>query len=405
VYHPALFVCRAYNEQNFKQREPVKKIYPFLFYLLFFAANAFFLPYIVLYYQSLGFTGTQIGILAAISPLVSLVAAPFWTGLADVSRRHKMVMGITLLAVIGLAFLFPVTKTIGAMLVLASLFSFMTAPINSFADAATMTMLGDQPNMYGRIRVGGTLGWGVFAPIAGIVIERYGLNWAFWSFAAIMFIGFLTSQKFTFQHVQQSVSLKHGIRELFSNRRMTLFLITAFFAGMSLMSVNAYLGPYLAELGLKQSVLGYALAISTIAELPVLFFGNHLLTRLKPHGLLIVSMLAMAARLFLYGIFQTEAGILIFQLINGLTFPALWVAGVSYINENAPAGLSATAQGVFGAVVFGFGAAVGGFVGSILLEQIGGAAMFAFFGILTLLMLVIYILLEGRLPKAQPVSV
>lgn len=383
----------------------MKKIYPFLFYLLYFGANACFLPYIVLYYQSLGFTGTQIGLLSAISPLISLVGAPFWTGLADVSRRHRLIMSITLLVSIGLVATFPLLKTIGAVLVLISLYSFMIAPVNSFADSATMTMLGDQQNMYGRIRSGGTIGWGFIAPIAGIVVERFGLNWAFWSYAGVMFVGFLFSQQFKYKHVQQTVSLKSGMRDLFSNRRMVLFLTTAFFAGMSLMAINAYLAPYLAELGIRSSLLGVALAIATISELPVLFFGNRLLAKLKPHGLLTLSMCAVTIRLFFYAIFQTTAGILWFQLINGFTFAALWVAGVSYINENAPPGLSATTQAVFGAAVFGFGAAGGGFIGGILLEQVGGAAMFAFFGFTTLMMLIVYTLLERRLPKPQPASI
>jgi MFS transporter, PPP family, 3-phenylpropionic acid transporter len=90
-------------------------------------------------------------------------------------------------------------------------------------------------------------------------------------------------------------------------------------------------------------------------------------------------------------------GILFFQLLNGLTFPALWVAGVSYANENAPAGLNATAQAVFGAMVFGFGAAAGGFIGGILLENLGGQMMYAIFGTMVLVMLAVYIFVEPRL--------
>lgn len=383
----------------------MKKIFPFLFYLTYFGANACFLPYIVLYYQKLGFSGTQIGILFAISPLVSLVGAPFWTGIADVSRRHRLIMSLTMLSAIGLVLAFPVVETLGAVLMLVVLYSFMVSPLNSFADSATMTMLADQKSMYGRIRAGGTIGWGFIAPIAGLIIERYGLNWAFWSYASIMFIGFLLSTQFKYHHIQEKVSIKSGMRELFSNRRMVLFLVTAFFAGMSLMVINTYLAPYMAELGIRSSLLGVALAIATISELPVLFFGNRLLDKLKPHGLLILAMCAITLRLFLYASFKTPAGILGFQLVNGFTFAALWVAGVSYINENAPPGLSATTQGVFGAAVFGFGAAVGGFIGGILLERVGGAAMFAFFGFTTLGMLIVYILLERRLPKLQPASV
>jgi MFS family permease len=108
-------------------------------------------------------------------------------------------------------------------------------------------------------------------------------------------------------------------------------------------------------------------------------------------------MAATGIRLLLLALFHSLTGILIFQLINGLTFPALWVAGVSYANDNAPAGLSATTQAVFGTMIFGFGAAAGGFLGSILLENLGGQMMYAIFGTMTLIMLGIYIYFEPRI--------
>ena len=383
----------------------MKKIWPFSFYLLYFGAGACVFPYFVLYYQSLGFTGTQIGILSAISPLITLAGAPFWTGIADTSHRHKLVMSFAILAAMGLIASYPLVRTFAAILVLGSLFAFMISPVNALADSATLTMLGDQRNMYGRVRVGGTIGWGVIAPISGIVIERYGLNLAFWSYAVLMFIGFLICQQFVFSQARQAVSLRHGLRELFSNRRLVLFLATTFVCGMALMIINVYLAAYMAELGIRKSAVGFALGIATISELPTLFFADRFLIRFRPHGLLILSMIATMVRLFLYAIFHTETGILAFQLINGFTFAALWVAGVSYVNEIAPPGLGATAQGLFGATVFGFGAAGGGFLGGILLERVGGAQMFAIFGVLMFVALIVYLLMEKRLSKVQRAEV
>lgn len=377
----------------------MKRIWPFTFYLLYFAANASFLPYLVLYYQSLNFTGTQIGLLFAISPLVTLVGAPFWTGVADASHRYKLVMSSTLLLSIGLVVVFPFVKAIMSVLLLVLLFSFFGAPVNSLADTATISMLGDDKHMYGRVRVGGTIGWGVAAPIAGVLIGRYGLSWAFWSYATLMCIGFLVSQKFVFNPVKQDTSYKNGLRALLSNKRLILFLFTAFICGMAFTSINLYLFAYMEQLGISKTLMGVALGLATLSELPVLFFSDQLLVRFKPHGLLIIAMVATILRLFLYAIFDSSAGILVFQLINGVTFSALWVAGVSYANENAPVGLSATAQGVFSAMLFGFGSAGGGYLSALLFEKVGGAQMYAIFGMMMLVTLVTYVLLERRLTR------
>ena len=68
----------------------LKKIWPFGYYFAFFAGMSAFVPYIVLYYQTLDFSGTQIGLLVALSSLISLVGGPFMTGLADSGNRHKL---------------------------------------------------------------------------------------------------------------------------------------------------------------------------------------------------------------------------------------------------------------------------------------------------------------------------
>lgn len=375
----------------------MRKVWPFSYYFIFFAGMASFIPYIVLYYQSIGFSGGQIGLLVAISPLIGLVGGPFLTGIADATHRHRLVMSVALAGAAILIFLLPFTQTFTPVLILIFVYSFMSAPVNSLADSAAMSMLADEKHLYGRVRMGGTIGWGLVAPLAGIVIAKNGLTWSFWIYSMFMFIAFLISQKFYYAHQKEQSSFRHSVRTLFANRQLVLFLFMAFICGSAFATINNYLFAYMHQLQINESQMGYALSIATIAELPVLFFANRLLIRFKPRGLLILAMAATGVRLLTLALFNSISGILIFQLINGFTFPALWVAGVSYASENAPAGLSATAQAVFGTMIFGFGAAIGGFLGGLLLEKLGGQMMYAIFGVMIFVMLGIYIFVEPRI--------
>ena len=74
----------------------MKKIWPFTFYFLYFSAFAALLPFFVLFYQGLGFSGAQIGLLTGVPPLITLIGAPFGTGLADSTGRHKLIMSVGL---------------------------------------------------------------------------------------------------------------------------------------------------------------------------------------------------------------------------------------------------------------------------------------------------------------------
>ena len=374
----------------------LKKIWPFGYYFAFFAGMSAFVPYIVLYYQTLDFSGTQIGLLVALSSLISLVGGPFMTGLADSGNRHKLIMSLALTVAAVSMFVLPFLRTFLPVLILIGVFSFISAPANSLADSAAMSMLGDEKHLYGRVRMGGTFGWALTAPLAGIIVARYGLSWAFWAYALFMVIALLISLNFLYTEQTEANPFWQGVRALLGNRQLMLFMFMAFVCGTAFATVNNYLFAYMNQLHIDESQMGYTLTIATAAEIPVLFFANRLLSQFKPRGLLILSMAATDLRLLLYAFFDSLTGILVFQLLNGLTFPALWVAGVSYSNDNAPPGLSATTQAVFGAMIFGFGAATGGFLGGILLENLGGQMMYAIFGAVTLVMLVIYVFLEPR---------
>jgi len=372
----------------------MKKTVPFTFYLLYYTALSFCAPFVVLYYQELGFNGAQIGLMMGMFPLITLFGAPLWTGLADAKKRHKLIMSLTLLGTIAVVSMFPLVKTLPPIIVLVFLFSLLSSPTTAFADSATMAMLAEEKAMYGRVRLGGTLGWGIFAVLAGIIIQSYGIRWAFWGYALIMLLAFIVSQKFTFGHRLENVALKGDFRQLLSDRRWVYFLSLAFVGGVAFSAMSNFLSPYLEGLGASRSMLGFAQTIAMIGELPVLFFANRLLKRFGAYGLLGLGMTITGVRLLLYAWLNFPAGILFFQLLNGMAFPLVWVAGVSYADENAPEGMKATAQGLLGAMVFGFGAATGGLVGGLMLGSIGGRWMYLIFGSCVLVSVGVITLLE-----------
>ena len=367
----------------------MKKIWPFSFYFLYFAAMSALMPFFVLFYQRLGFSGTQIGLLTGIPPLITLVAAPFWTGVADAKRWHKLVMGVGIFVAVLSIFLLPSFTSFAVIFTLIIIFNIFLSPVPSLADSATINMLGEERAMYGRIRLGGTIGWGLFAPIAGAMVQNYGLKLAFWSFSAIMLINFFLSQRFVHGSHEENTSKPGGIRVLLTNRRWINFLFIAFLGGLGTFAVNAYLFPYMAELGAKETTMGFALTIATLTEMPIFFFGDRLVKRFTNYGLFLLALVMVAIRSLLLAVVSTPFMVLALQAFGGMIFPAMWLAGVSYADENAPVGLKSSAQGLFGAVSFGVGSAVGGFIGGLLLESIGGRGMFLVFGIIVLVGLVI----------------
>jgi MFS transporter, PPP family, 3-phenylpropionic acid transporter len=377
----------------------MKKAWPFLFYFLFYAAASGVFPYAALYYQSIGLSGAQIGLLLGLSPLITLVGAPFFTGIADATHRHKLVISLALVAIIAWALMVPLTRSFPPLLLLISFYALFASPISSLADSATMSMLGEERAKYGRIRLGGTIGWGVMAYFSSLLVERNGLVWIFWIFAVGMMFTLLVAQGLSFGQTQPQINFWRGLNKLLANPRWVVFLGLALVAGVGMASINSYQFVYMAELGASKSLMGLSITLSTLSELPALYFGNRLLKRFNAWGLLVLGTAVIAARLLLYAAFNVPVAILMIQVIHGLTYPIIWVAGVSYAHANAPEGLNATAQGIFGAAIFGLGSGLGSFLGGLLIDHFAGRGMYFILGIFVLLGLLVFALIQRSLPN------
>lgn len=379
----------------------MRKIWPFAFNLFLFAGVASLSPFIVLYYQELGFTGVQIGVLTGITPLITFFSAPIWTGFADAKRRHRFLMSIAILGAVAALVVYPLLDSFVSVLLIAIALNVFTAPITPFADSATMFMLADRKDMYGRIRLGGTIGYGLAASIAGVLVQKHGLKLAFWGCAGLFLLGFLVSQKLVYGQSEADLQIRGRAQTLLTNPRWLLFLAVALGAGCGLAALSNYFFPYLQGLGASESTMGLALTVGTISEIPVLFFVHRLIKRFKPYRLLTLSMVVTGLRMLLFAATSNPTLVLFVQLLNGLTFAVTWVAGVSYAEENAPEGMHATAQGLFGATALGFGTAVGGLIGGPLLEKVGGRGLYLVFGTFVLAIVVVVTLIRKRLPAEQ----
>ncbi len=375
-----------------------------IYYFLYFGAVAFLFPFLALFYKAHGLTGSQMGVLAAVSPLIAFFGASLWNGFADATRRHKLVAILANLGVLTIAFIFPSLATFAAMLVMICLYSFFNSPTGSLVDSAVMALLGDRKARYGRIRLWGTVGYGVIAPLASIMIGRYGVKWAFWGYALIMAVGLLVLVALPFRQSHSSTSFFSGMRQLFANRAWVLFLVMVFIAGAGMATYNSYFLVYMQSLGSSSALMGLALTIATASEIPAMFFSDRILRRFGARGMLIIAMATIGLRLLAYSATSATWLILLIQVVHGLTFAAVYTAGVYFADQVAPPGMKATAQGMFNGTLMGFGSGAGGLLGGVLMDRFSPAGMYAAIGGLVLVGLFAFLLFERRFSEKQSVE-
>ena len=365
------------------------------FYFLYYAAAAALVPFLIVYYQDLGLTGTQIGFLAGIPPLVSLFSAPIWGALSDRTQRHKLSLLIAMSGAVLLALALSAFTAFVWLIPVVITFAFFSSPIMPLVDNTTMSLLGDEKKRYGRIRVWGAIGWGATAPVAGWLIESGSIVWSFWIYSLMMAVGFLIAVKIPIHRHAREVGHERPQR-LLTSPQWVIFLIVTFGGGMAFSMISNFLFLFLRGLNADEFLLGLTLTTATLSEIPVLYFSERLLRRWNARQLMSAAMLFYAVRALAYSFIKVPWMALPIQLLHGPTFSLMWFSGVSYADEIAPAGLGATAQGLFSGVLLGIGATAGALLGGLLYDHIGIVNMFRVTAVGTLFALGFMLLMEKK---------
>ena len=104
------------------------------FYLFFYAAGAALIPFLPVYYEDLGLSGSQIGLLTGLPPLVMLFGASLWSALADATQRHRAIMALGILGAVASTLMLSQAQAFLWLPPLIIAQAFFAAPIVPLAD-------------------------------------------------------------------------------------------------------------------------------------------------------------------------------------------------------------------------------------------------------------------------------
>ena len=148
-------------------------------------------------------------------------------------------------------------------------------------------------------------------------------------------------------------------------------------------------------------MMGWSLVVATLSEIPLFFFSHRLLQRWGALGVLMIALGANIIRLAAFAVMPGAWAVLPINLLHGFAFSAMWAAGVTYAGDLAPAGMGATAQGLFSGVNMGLGAATGALVGGLLYDLAGPRVMFGVIAVAIAAAMAVFWLAEnGRARRA-----
>jgi MFS transporter, PPP family, 3-phenylpropionic acid transporter len=340
-------------------------------YFVYFGGVGVFLPYFNLYCYHLGFSGSQIGTLAALRSVVLVLLPLAWGVLADHFQTRKELF---ILCNLGSAFLWSLTLGVsrfGAMAAVIVGHTLFYAPLVSFLEAITMDTLGSEKRRYGRMRVWGSLAFILVVLVLGQFLERQPLRWVVILILAGLIVQTILSFWVPAAPVSSGRRFGDGFRQLLT-RQVIVFLTAAF---LMLVSHGAYYGFFsihLEELGLGRGLIGAAWALAATAEIFVLLNSDRILTTFSYTGLLRFSFAMAAVRWLLLWKVTSPPAILATQVLHAFTYGSFHIASILYIDQLAPPGVKTLGQAINNALTYGLGLMVGFFLSGWGYELLGG---------------------------------
>lgn len=349
-----------------------------LFYFSFFTALAPLVSFFNIYLEAQGLSGTQIGWISSLAPLVTLIANPIWGSIADRWQIHRQVLMLCTILTGVVAMLFVTASQFWVLLSLVLMLFFVRTPVPTLVDAAVMDIVRRTGNSYGRQRVWGSIGFVLVAYLFGRIIAGHDLRAIFWIHAGVIGIGCtLLGLLLPIERRQDRVNLWSGLQQMIDRPGYKSFLLAILLAGVGMAAYVNFLSMQLRALGGSEAQIGLAWAINAVLEIPMMYMGARWFGRYRNGRLILIGFAGFVLTFTGMALATTPMQFLLALPLNGISYGIFWVAVVGYAAEAAPSGLTATSQGLVGAVQSGFGWGVGALVAGYLWDGFGGQAVFA----------------------------
>lgn len=353
-----------------------------LFYFLFSLGTGSF-QFLNLYYVDFGLTSTEVGTLFAIGPLVMVFSQPFWGILTDYLNAAKRIMIIMLIGTSTIALLFLLSDQFHHLVILNIAYFFFQSSVPAIADSTTISLLPDRSD-FGKVRLWGSVGYAVGVLIVGAILDVLGFKFMFIlnSFFIALTLLFIVRLP-----IKQGIKTKFKINEgilLFKNRSFLLFLAFSFLIFLTVHANNSFYGIHLQNVGASVSLVGFALLLKSILEVPFFAMSKRLMKRYSYRMLLSAVAFIYGIRWLIIGTVDYLEVLVWSQVLLSLSYSIQYFVAVAYVDDIIPKAYRATGQTFYWAVTLGLGGLVGNTLAGWVLEYIEIPTMYYITAIISL---------------------
>lgn len=336
------------------------------------------------YFDISGFSSTEIGILMAVLPVVSLVSSPLWFKISSRLGQNRIYYIVSLSSAVCIWPIFTAGDFLTSLLFMI-LFSLFFSGVVPLGDSIIMTILKNTGGRFDRVRLFGTIG---FAVTSLLLSSLVGISF-FWLFAAtsvVLAFSPIFLKKKSGESRRSAPENSAGAGSLLQFSVMTIGM----FFGITLNSFhNSFIAVFTRQNGMDSSVVGVVFAITALSEIPFLLVADRIIEKIGSMKILLFGMAVIGVRMILVSFATNVYALYLVESLHGLTYILMYYALFHFIHYGLSGRRLIFAQSVFWIVRSGLTFIVGSIGGGIIIDAFSVFFAFRLFGFIGLLSAII----------------
>lgn len=345
-----------------------------LFYLIYFGAIGTFMPYINVYLEkSVGLSGSQIGLITALSLILGFCVIPIWGIVGDKTKKYNALLKFSIAGALVMVTLYYKAATYPMIILCAIGLEMLRLGTMPMADTLATKYCHKTGSNYGSIRGMGSLGFMLASMAVGFLADKFGLDGPlFASYAFLLVIALpicFTFPKDSKEDGNQDDKIQKGsFKELITNKKYIFILVITMLTTVIVDSAMNYGGNHLVStLGGSESIISWMIFITVLPEVLFLMVVIKIINRLGFKKFYILVVASMILRLGVYSLVHNVYAFLAVSVVHCLGVSIVTVGNLTYIRKSVNPSVLGTAITLFNAAM-SIGRAFFGYIFGVVYE-------------------------------------
>lgn len=342
-------------------KKSTNKIYLYIciFYIIFYITMGVYTPYINVYYERLGFEGSQIGLINSLSLIAAMLITPVWGAISDKTRNIRGMIAFLMIATAISAFFWYQQRAFLPTLILAVILAMFRNNIWSLADGLSVEFCEENQKDFGFARSMGSLGYLLGSFVIANLLFELGISgpYIYVMIVCCLISAFLIYQvpnkknndKEERKESKTEGNLFSNLKILFTNKHYVFILILSLLTNVFVDCAIGYTGNHLINtLHQEDSMIGLFSCAQVLPEVIIVMFASRIFRNLKSKQIFMLSAISQLIRYFLCAISSNIVVFLLATTLHGFTIAVSAVGFTSHINKNVDKSMMATAMALYG---------------------------------------------------------